>query len=480
MQIDGEADRSKCLSSGMASSRLIYNIKQLVNVRRETRLLRGAELAELPCIDHAWVLIEGDEIADFGAMSALPAAWGGVIGSGAGLGGGSAMGLGGRSATTGGREDVSVEGKVKSGEFAAFRNSELAADVQAIDASGRLVLPAWCDSHTHLVYAGSREGEFVDKIRGLSYAEIAARGGGILNSARQLAAASEDRLFEDAWQRLQELMRLGTGAVEIKSGYGLTVDGELKMLRVIKRLKDRSPVSIKATFLGAHTYPPEYGEDHGGYIDLIIGQMLPVIAREGLADYIDVFCEKGFFSVEETEQIVRAGLAHGLRPKIHANQLHLSGGVETGVRLGAVSVDHLETVDAAAIRALAGSDTIGTLLPTAAFFLRMPFQPARELLDAGCAIALASDHNPGSSPSGNMNLVLAMSCIQMRMLPEEAINAATLNGAYAMSLGDKLGSITPGKKANLIITRPVSSLAYLPYAFGSNLVERVMIGGEIV
>jgi imidazolonepropionase len=418
----------------MASSRLIYNIKQLVNVRADSRLLRGAALAELPCIDDAWVLVEGDEIAGYGKMSALPP----------GFGGGSA------------------------------------ADARAIDATGRLVLPAWCDSHTHLVYAGSREGEFVDKIRGLSYAEIAARGGGILHSARQLAATSEERLFEDAWQRLQELMRLGTGAIEIKSGYGLTVEGELKMLRVIKRLKERSPVSIKASFLGAHTYPPEYREDHGGYIDLIVGQMLPVIAREGLADFIDVFCEKGFFSVEETEQIVRAGLRHGLRPKIHANQLHLSGGVEAGGRLGAVSVDHLETVDAAAIRALAGSGTIGTLLPTAAFFLRMPFQPARELLDAGCAIALASDYNPGSSPSGNMNLVVAMSCIQMRMLPEEAINAATINGAYAMSLGDKLGSITPGKRANLIITRPVSSPAYLPYAFGSNLVERVMIGGEFV
>jgi len=396
-------------------------------------------MAELPCIEHAWVMIEGDEMVDFGAMSELPVRWKGMIGPGGG-----------------------------------------AADAAAIDAAGRLVLPAWCDSHTHLVYAGSREGEFVDKIRGMSYSEIAARGGGILHSARQLAAASEDQLFNDAWQRLQELMRLGTGAIEIKSGYGLTVDGELKMLRVIKRLKDRSPVSIKATFLGAHTYPPEYREDHEGYIRLIVEEMLPVIARERLADYIDVFCEKGFFSVEETERVVLAGVSYGLRAKIHANQLHLSGGVEAGIRLGAVSVDHLETMDAAAISALAGSATIGTLLPTAAFFLRMPFQPARELLDAGCAIALASDCNPGSSPSGNMNLVVAISCIQMRMLPEEAINAATLNGAYAMSLGDKLGSITPGKKANLIITRPVSSPAYLPYAFGSNLVERVMIGGEFI
>jgi imidazolonepropionase len=436
------ADRGKFLSSGMASSRLIYNIKQLVNVRRETRLLRGAELAELPCVDDAWVLIEGDRIAEYGRMAELP------------------EGL---------RRMTAKEPA-----------SGMAADGQAIDAGGRLVMPAWCDSHTHLVYAGSREGEFVDKIRGLSYAEIAARGGGILNSARQLAEASEDRLFGEAWQRLQDLMRLGTGAIEIKSGYGLTVEGELKMLRVIKRLKERAPAAVRATFLGAHTYPPEFREDHDGYIRLIIEEMLPVIAREGLADFIDVFCEDGFFSVEETERIVRAGLRFGLRPKIHANQLHLSGGVEAGVRLGAVSVDHLETMDAAAIGALAGSETIGTLLPTAAFFLRMPFQPARQLLDAGCAIALASDHNPGSSPSGNMNLVVAMSCIQMRLLPEEAINAATLNGACAMQLGEELGSITQGKRANLIITRQVSSLAYLPYSFGSNLIDRVMLGGEFI
>lgn len=297
---------------------------------------------------------------------------------------------------------------------------------------------------------------------------------------RQVAMESEEGLFLSAVRRLQELIRLGTGAIEIKSGYGLTVEGELKMLRVIQRLKKTASIPIKATFLGAHTYPPEYREDHDAYIRLITGEMLPVIAAEGLADYIDVFCERGFFSVEETERIVRAGEAFGLKAKIHANQLHASGGVEAGVRLGAVSVDHLETMDAAAIGALAGSDTIGTLLPTAAFFLRMPFQAARELIDAGCGIALASDHNPGSSPSGNMNLVVSMACIGMRMLPEEAINAATLNGAFAMSLGDKLGSITRGKWANLILTQPVPSLAYLPYAFGSNLVDRVMIKGEFV
>ena len=425
------------------SSRLIYNIKQLVNTREDSHVLRGAALADMPCIDNAWIHIEDDRIAAYGAMSALPRDL---------------------------RLLIENDSTGETGNPSA----------RAIDAGGRLVLPAWCDSHTHLVYAGSRETEFVDKLRGLSYAEIAARGGGILNSARQLADATEYALFNAAWERLQELARLGTGAVEIKSGYGLTVEGELKMLRVIKKLREKSPLSIKATFLGAHTYPPEYKDNHQGYIDLIIREMLPVIAREGLADYIDVFCEKGFFDIAETEQILRAGIQYGLRPKIHANQLHLSGGVETGVRLGALSVDHLETMDASTIGALAGSDTIGTLLPTAAFFLRMPFQPARELLNAGCAIALASDYNPGSSPSGNMNLVVAMSCIQMRLLPEEAINAATVNGAYAMSLGHELGSITPGKKANLIITRPLSSLAYLPYAFGSDLIDQVMIGGEFI
>lgn len=406
------------------SSLLIYNIGQLIGTREEPRLLRGAELAVLPCIDNAWLHIEDDQIAGFGGAGEAPPAVG-----------------------------------------------------ERIDARGGLVLPAWCDSHTHLVYAGSRESEFVDKLKGLSYAEINARGGGILHSARRLAAASEDELFNAAWARLQELMRLGTGAIEVKSGYGLSVGGELKMLRVIRRIREKAPIPVKATFLGAHTYPAEFRENHQGYIDLVINEMLPVIAREGLADYIDVFCETGFFSPAETEQILRAGMACGLRPKIHANQLNLSGGVEVGVALGALSVDHLETMDEKTIALLAQSDTIGTMLPTAAFFLRMAYQPARALIDAGCAVALASDLNPGSSPSGNMNLVVAMSCIQMKMLPEEAINAATLNGAYAMSLGDQLGSITVGKRANLILTRPVPSLAYLPYAFGSNHIGEVFANG---
>lgn len=409
------------------SSVLITNIQQLVNVREQSELLRGKALAHLPCIDKAFLLIEDDEIAGYGPMDVLKNE--------------------GQPATR-------------------------------IDAGGQFVLPAWCDSHTHIVFAGSRESEFVDKIKGLSYAEIAARGGGILNSAHKLQETSEDELFRQAWKRLEEVSRQGTGAIEIKSGYGLTVESELKMLRVIRKLKERSPLTIKATFLGAHTYPPDYKDNHEGYIDLIIRKMLPVIAQEKLADYVDVFCETGFFSPEETERICRAGMGYGLKPKIHANQLNLSGGTQTGVKLGAVSVDHLETMDEDAIRTLANSKTIGTLLPSAAFFLRMPFQPARQLIDAGCAIALASDFNPGSSPSGNMNLVVSMSCIQMKMLPEEAINAATLNGAYAMELGDQLGSITRGKKASLVFTKPVPSLSYLPYAFGSPLIDKVMIGGE--
>ena len=331
-----------------------------------------------------------------------------------------------------------------------------------------------------MVFAASREEEFVDKIKGTSYEEIASKGGGILNSAKKLNTMSEDELFDLSWKRLNDVIKLGTGAIEIKSGYGLSVEGELKMLRIIKKLKERSPIPIRSTFLGAHTYPLEYKENHQGYIDLIVNEMLPVIAKEKLADYIDVFCETGFFSPEETENICEAGMRYGLRSKIHANQLNFSGGVETGIKLGAISVDHLETVNGDIIDKLSKSDTIGTLLPTAAFFLRMPFQPARQIIDAGCAVALASDYNPGSSPSGNMNLVVAMSCIGMKMLPEEAINAATINGAFAIELQNEVGSITVGKKANLIFTEPISSLTYLPYSFGSNLIDKVMINGEFI
>src|SRR6187399_2864249 len=409
---------------------LISNIKQLIGVREESKLLRGKELSLLPSIENAYMIVEKGVIAEYGSMQNF---------------------------------------KLQTSNFKL-----------TIDATDQFILPCWCDSHTHLVFSASREEEFVDKIKGMSYEEIAAKGGGILNSAKKLNAMSEGELFDISWKKLNEVIKLGTGAIEIKSGYGLSVEGELKMLRVIKRLKEISPIPIKATFLGAHTYPLEFRDDHKGYIDLIINEMLPPIANERLADYIDVFCENGFFSAEETETICKAGRRFGLKAKIHANQLNFSGGVETGIKLNAVSVDHLETVNGDIINKLANSQTIGTLLPTAAFFLRMPFQAARQMIDAGCAIALASDHNPGSSPSGNMNLVLAMSCTGMKMLPEEAINAATLNGAFAMELQNETGSVTVGKKANLIFTKPISSLAYIPYAFGSDLIDKVMINGEII
>ncbi len=410
--------------------KLITNIAQLVNIREKNQLLRGSDLKILPSLSNAYLLINNGAIESYGSMDEL--------------------------------------------------NAGITEAAETIDAKGSFVMPCWCDSHTHLVFAASREEEFVDKIKGMSYADIAARGGGILNSAAKLNAMPEETLYQLAKERLWKAIKSGTGAIEIKSGYGLSVSGELKMLRVIKRLKREAPIPIKATFLGAHSYPLEYKENHQGYINLIINEMLPVIAHEKLADYIDVFCETGFFSPEETEIICKAGMKIGLKPKIHANQLNLSGGVQAGVKLGAVSVDHLETMDEDTIKLLAASKTIGTLLPTAAFFLRMPFQPARQLIDAGCAIALASDFNPGSSPSYNMNLVVAMSCIQMKMLPEEAMNAATINGAYAMGLENEAGSITVGKKANLIFTKPIPSLAYLPYSFGENLVDSVMIEGTFL
>lgn len=414
----------------MSAAILITNIKQLVGVHAPVTPLSGAALANLPIIDDAFLVIEHHHILDFGPMAGIPVAY---------------------------------------------------RQLPAVDADGATVLPSWCDSHTHLVFAAYREGEFIDKIKGLSYADIAAKGGGILNSAQKLADTSEEDLFHTAWQRLQALIRLGTGAIEIKSGYGLSVEGELKMLRVIKQLKAESPIPIKATFLGAHTYPVAYKENHQGYIDLIVNEMLPVIAAEQLADYIDVFCESGFFSPAEMMTICKAGIAHGLTPKLHVNQLNSIGGIAAAIELNALSVDHLETMTEQDIQMMAAHpNLIGTLLPTAAFFLRMPFQPARQLIDAGSAIALASDFNPGSSPSGNMNLVVAMSCIQMKMLPEEAINAATINGAFAMALHDTVGSIAIGKKANLIFTKPIPSLAFLPYAFGSNLIDKVMVNGEFL
>ncbi|MCX6293470.1 MAG: imidazolonepropionase [Sphingobacteriales bacterium] len=410
---------------------LIVNIKGLVNVRSENKLLRGIELRDLPIIENAFLLIEDGIIAKWGLMENLKQ------------------------------------------ELPVLPNHQ-------IDATGQFVMPTWCDSHTHMVFAGSRENEFVDKINGLSYAEIAAKGGGILNSANKLQNASEDELFNAAWERLIACSKLGTGAVEIKSGYGLTIEAELKMLRVIKKLKEKSNLTIKSTFLGAHTFPQKYKENHQGYIDEIIEQMLPVIANESLADYIDVFCESGFFSVEEMEQICHAGLRYGLKPKLHINQLNSIGGLQSAIKMNAISVDHLETMTEQDIVDLSSSNTIGTLLPTAAFFLRMQYQPARALINGGCAIALASDFNPGSSPSFNMNFVVALSCIQMKMLPQEAINAATINGAFAMDIQNELGSISEGKKANLIFTQPIHSIDYLPYAFGTNLIEKVMIKGEFI
>ncbi len=408
------------------SSLLIRNIRCLLQAERQLRpLVRGAEMAHIPQIHEAFLLLENDRIAAFGPMSECP---------------------------------------------------ERADEV--LDATGRLVLPSWCDSHTHIVFAATREEEFVDRIRGLSYEEIAERGGGILNSARKLQAATEDELFEGAWGRLQEVIGMGTGAIEVKSGYGLTLESELKMLRVIRRLKEQSPIPVKASFLGAHAVPTEYKNRREDYIDLIINEMLPQVAGEGLADYCDVFCDKGFFTPAETDLILKAGWKWGLKPKIHANELGLTGGVQVGVANQAISVDHLEYTSAAEIEVLKNSDTLPTLLPGCAFFLGIPFAPAREMMDAGLPVVLASDYNPGSCPSGNMPFVISLACAKMKMLPEEAVNAATLNGARAMELENELGTIAVGKIANLFITRPMLSLAGLPYAFGSNVVEAVVINGK--
>ena len=410
--------------------RLLTHIRTLAGIREYARPLRGPELAELPQLADAWLLVENDTIAGFGRMDQLPVS--------------------------------------------------LRKGTVSQDCSGRIVLPAWCDSHTHLVFARSREEEYVHKLRGLSYAEIAARGGGILHSARALEAMPEDELFIRSWERLQEAMRLGTGAIEIKSGYGLSTAAELKMLRVIRRLREKSPLHIKATFLGAHALPEAYRNDREGYLRLLETEMLPRVAAEKLADFMDVFCEQGFFTPAETDRICRAGLAYGLRPKLHVNQLSSSGGLQQALAIGALSADHLEIMTDTDIRELAASATIGPLLPTAAFFLQLPFPPARRLIEAGAAIAIASDFNPGSSPSCNMNLVVAMACMGMRLLPGEAIQAATINGAAAMELEQVTGSIRVGQRADFILTRPVPSLAYLPYAFGNNHIEQVFLAGEPV
>lgn len=407
------------------ATQIFTHISCLGGIGHAQQLLRGKELSKFDRIENAYLIVEDSVIAEFGSMA-----------------------------------DCKYDGeKMNPGVYA---------------------LPSWCDSHTHIVFGGSREGEFIDKIQGLSYAEIAAKGGGILNSAKKLNELSEDELLRQAKKRLDEVAKLGTGAIEIKSGYGLSVEGELKMLRVIKKLKEQSSIKIKATFLGAHAYPAAFKNDHEGYIDKIINEMLPIISAEKLADFIDVFCEEGFFSPDEMSLICRAGKDYGLVPKLHVNQLNSIGGIEAGIELEALSLDHLETLTDKEIRLLGSYKGAATLLPSAAFFLRMNMQPARKLIDAGAAVTLASDFNPGSSPSGNMNFVVALSCIQMKMLPEEAINAATINGAFAMDIQNDYGDIRVGKRANLIFTKPIPSLAYLPYSFGSQLIDRVMNEGQFI
>ncbi|MBK8145677.1 MAG: imidazolonepropionase [Bacteroidetes bacterium] len=406
---------------------LYSNIKQLVQIENNSEQknsVKGKEMDILPCMDNAWLLIENDRIKDFGSMHSFPVG--------------------------------------------------LSFD-QEINCTGKYILPTWCDSHTHLVFSHAREHEFVDRIHGMSYEEIAKRGGGILNSAKRMQEISESELFDISLQRLHQVMDMGTGAIEIKSGYGLSTEGELKMLRVIRKLKDQNLIDIKASFLAAHAFPLEYKENHEGYIKLIIEEMLPKVVDEGLADYMDVFCEKGFFNVDETDRLLSAAAKYGLKPKIHANQLYNSGGVQIGVKHHAISVDHLETMDDEEVACLQNSNTMATLLPGAAFFLAIHYQPARKLIDAGLPVALATDFNPGSCPSGNMNFILSLACTQMRMTPEEAVNACTLNGAAAMELQHQLGTIARGKKARFIITKPMSSLAYLPYAFGERVIERVVI-----
>ncbi len=408
---------------------LIKNIKELIQVREKgITKVSGADMAILPTIKNAFLIIENNIIADFGAMANCP---------------------------------------------------EITYD-EVIDAAGKMVLPTWCDSHTHIVYAGNREQEFVDRINGLSYEEIANRGGGILNSAKKLHETTEEDLYNQSKVRLEEVMKLGTGAAEIKSGYGLSVEGELKMLRVIKKLAANYPIAIKATFLGAHAFPLAYKDNHQGYIDLIIKEMLPQIAAENLAEYIDVFCETGYFSVEETQQIMEAGLKYGLIPKIHVNQFNAIGGIQASVKHNALTVDHLEVMTKEDIEVLKNTDTMPVALPSCSYFLSIPYTPAREMIAAGLPLALATDFNPGSTPSGNMNFVVATACIKMKMTPEESINAATINGAYAMGISETHGSITIGKKANFIITKPITSLYQLPYAFGSNLIDRVYIEGKVI
>ncbi|MCX2680150.1 imidazolonepropionase [Galbibacter sp. EGI 63066] len=408
---------------------LFINIKELLQVREpETIKISGREMQTMPSIKNAFLLVDDDKIVSFGPMVAANKNKGGRV----------------------------------------------------VDVEGKMILPAWCDSHTHLVYAGNREQEFVDRINGLTYEEIANKGGGILNSAKTLQDTSEEDLYQQSEKRLKAVMQLGTGAIEIKSGYGLTAEAEIKMLKVIQRLKKKYPVTIKSTFLGAHAVPAEYKNDPKAYVDHVIETILPQVAEADLAEYIDVFCEKGYFSVADMEAILTASKAYGLTPKVHVNQFNAIGGVPSAVKHKALSVDHLEVMNPKDIQALKGSETMPVGLPLCSFFLGIPYTPAREIINSGLPFALATDYNPGSSPSGNMNQVVATACIKMKITPEEAINAATLNGAYAMGIAETHGSITIGKKANLIITKPIPSYGYLPYDFGNNNVDKVMIGGEFV
>ena len=414
---------SRSQSSNMKT--VIYNIGTLAGILpADVRKLEGAEMSHVECMENASLTIEDGIITAFGCMEAI------------------------------GRDGV-----------------------ECIDAKGGFVMPAFCDSHTHIVYAGCRDGEFRDKIAGLSYEEIAARGGGILNSADLLHATSEDELYEQSMERVREIMAMGTGAVEIKSGYGLTVEDELKMLRVIRRIKETAPVTVRANFLGAHAVGRAYRGRQSEYVDLVCNEMLPRVAEEGLADFVDVFCDEGFFTVDETDRILTAAARYGITPKIHANELGVSGGVQVGVKHGALSVDHLEKTTDAEIEALRNSVTMPTMLPGCSFFLGIPFGNAKGYIEAGLPVALASDYNPGSSPSGNMRFVMALGCIRMRLTPEQSFNACTINTAYAMGVSDILGSITVGKKANLIITKPIPSLAFIPYSHQTPVIEKVILNG---
>ena len=409
--------------------KVFINIKQLLQIREKGEFkVAGTLMDELPKIDNAYLAIKDDKITAFGKM-----------------------------------EDYSPE-----------------QGCECIDATGRLLLPSWCDSHSHTVFAGHRIQEFVDRINGLSYEEVAQRGGGILNSAKTLEKTSEASLFKQSMARIKELEKLGTGALEIKSGYGLTVDAELKMLRVIKKIAQQTAIKIKATFLGAHAVPEAYKSKKSAYVDLIINKMLPRIKTKNLADYVDVFCEKGYFDLKDTDRILTAAKRYGLLPKIHVNQFNAFGGVAMGVKHKALSVDHLEKLSKADVDILKHSQTMPVALPGCSFFLGIPYTPSRELIDAGLPLALATDFNPGSAPSGNMNLIVSLACIKMKMTPEEALNAATLNGAYAMGISDDYGSITVGKKANLILTKPMENYAEIPYAFGNNPVYKTVLNGRVL